>query len=155
MVRLTERGEFTYVEMLVVAVVFSLVIGAMFVLSQTGNQMWVHTDDSLANVTSAQIAMDRITEDLRQASSSAGLTCASDNLQFTVGANRITYSRSGTELHKQVGAAPAMTVAGSVTSFTPTCQSNNVVRLQLTAQVSSLRPTLQKTLESQVWVQNP
>ena len=157
-----ERGEFTFVEAMVVAVIFSLVTAAVYMMSNTGNRVWVHMDDSMANITSAQIALDRLTEDLRQASSGAGLTCAADRLQFTVGTNQITYTRVGSNLRKQVGTGVPTTVAGglamtgSAPPFNPTCDPvNHVVKVQLTAQASSLRPALQKTVESQVWVQNP
>ncbi|MBI4597596.1 MAG: hypothetical protein HY737_04245 [Candidatus Omnitrophica bacterium] len=153
--RWNRRGEFTFVEVMVVATVFSLMSGSLLVMTQTGNRIWQHTDDSLANTTGAQIAMDRIVEDLRRASATAGLACAADSLQMRVGADQITYARAGALLTKQVNNDPATTVAGGLTAFTPTCQADNVVKVQLVVRGNGMRSELAQTLESQVWVQNP
>ncbi len=147
------KHGFTLVELMMVCAVSSLVIGAVFVMSQAGTQAWVRTDAQLTSLTEAQQALDRLSEDLRAASQNPVPTCAGGQLTMTVGGVPITYSVVNTNLTRTQNAT-AQVVASGVTALTPTC-SQNLVSVTLTAQVGTRYGPLTQTLQSQVWVRTP
>jgi hypothetical protein len=151
-------GGFTLVEMLVVGLVTVSVLGGMVLaLADSGKRMWTMTDTRVATLTAAQIALDRLTEDLRVAHQ-ANLGCGSDQLAFNPvgGGLRTTYSRDPVTrlLTRAQGGGNPQIIAADIEAFSPTCQAG-LVKLQLTARVNSPQGPSTQTLNSQVWIQNP
>ena len=146
------------VELLIVAsVVFVLVSGITLTLSQAGQQVWVRMDGALVSLSDAQRALDRVSEDLRQASQ-ANLVCAAGQLDFDlIGGGHITYILdANTKRLTRDDATLAKVVADGIASFTPTCQAGSgLVRLHLLAQRTTPAGSWNQPLDSQVFVQNP
>ena len=169
------RAGFTLVELLVVSVVaITLLLGVMYVLSETSSGVWMATGTALEAQTRTQRALDIISDDVRQslqvsvaAPAQQRPRCAACPGGFTgtclwiarqpIGGPTVLYGRdAGNMLLQQVGAAAATVVANEITVFSPTCNvSSGMVDLQLTALVAGarVRPELrQQTLRSRVWV---
>lgn len=156
----TAVSGFTLVEMLAVAIIFFFAIGGtVLALSQSGAQLASRTGSRFATITEAQRALTHLAEDARRARQ--GPTCGAGSLVLTLpDATTITYqcnacsaAKPGT-LVRTVGGAP-QTVASSLTEFQPTCVSNELVQLRVTAQVNTLRGPTSQTFESQVRILNP
>jgi len=151
---------FTLVEILVVAVLLSLVGGVTFLLSSAGRGVWVRTDAKLASMTDAQRAVDRITEELRRgaqtplpdcgAGTSLGFQLATGNMA----GEQVSYQLAGTALTRSVNGAAATIVASGLADFRTRCQPGGLVRFSLTASTSSALGPATRVVESQVWVQN-
>ena len=109
------RG-FTLVEILIVTVLFTVFGVAAFVMSQAGGQVWMTTDSQLETMTTGQIALNRLSEDLRKASQatlSAAACSEATGLSFQQWnpdgslAPAILYARDGDKLTRtQAGGPP-------------------------------------------------
>lgn len=159
--RLSQRQGMTMVEVLIVSLIFALVGGMTLTLAQTNRQVWSRTDAKLVSLTSAQLAMNRLTEELHQACQST-LVCSANELALkrfpACGAAdpTVRYKRVGNRLSRQVGAEAPISVTEGLTIFAPSCLSSGVVKLTLTTQAyASGVPSATQTLESDVWVRNP
>ena len=157
-----QRAGFTYVEVLVAATIMSLVAGVSMVLTESGRRMWLVTDAKLTSLQSGQIALNRLAEDLREASQT-GLNCTASQLDFNL-ANPIipvsyTLDLATKTLLRTVGGTP-QAVAGGILGFTPTCMPNGLVRLDITAQTQAPQsqtpqPIRSRTMQYQIVVPNP
>ena len=159
-----ERG-FSLVESLVACLILALVGGVILVLSQTTQRVLGVTDAELTNLTDAQQALNRLTEDLHKACQGT-LGCAAGQVIFKqpsggsstclAGDPNITYALTAGRLTRQVGGGAPVDVATGLTAFTPACQANGVVKLRLTAQMTKPNaPSVTHRLESHVWARNP
>ncbi len=154
-----QRG-FTLVELLMAAVILCLIGGMVFVIAQTGNQLWGSTDRRLASLTDAQRVLDRLTEDLRRAKrASLVAPCAAPLTFSTVADQVITYNLEGDTLvrQEQTGAQPTTSrvIGVGLSTFSVSCDPNGLVRLALTIQAQRFTDASRQTLTSQVFVQNP
>lgn len=156
---MTQRG-FTLVEVLVVTVVLTLLGGMALVFAGSGQKVWLLTDSRVTAMTQAQIALNRLTEDLRRGRQSTLQCTINGALSVTqLDGTAITYhcegcddTNSGT-LVKEVNATPQV-VAGDISAVSFTCAPNGIVNLFVTTRARTLRGATQ-TLTSQVWVKNP
>lgn len=150
---------FTIMEILIAGtVVFVLLGGVMLVLANVSRQIWTRTEPRLVALTDAQRALDRVSEDLRQACLST-VSCPAGQLVFrrsppACPGPPITYSLAGTNLTRQVGTAAPVTIATGMTGFAPACASR-LVNLSLTAQVTTPQGQATQTFNSNVWVRSP
>ena len=153
------RG-FTMVELLIVTgVAFSLWGGLALITTDAGNRVWSRADTQMATMSSAQLALGRLTEDLRAASLAAPVTCQPGDIRFT-------RSSDGTAMRYQLNAATgALTrteagvsrvVASNLSALTfPTC-TNGLVQVTLTTRVAPVNRTpATYTLNSSVRIRNP
>ena len=159
------RG-FTFVEVLIVAALFTLFGIVALIMGQAGGQAWMTTDSRLETMTTVQIALNRLSEDLRKASQATlsaaacseatGLSFKPLNPDGSLGPAILYVLDGGALTRTQTGGAPQV-VAGGVTQFRPTCQADGIVKLQLTTQASrgAGHGGVFRALESSVWVQNP
>lgn len=151
------RRGLTLVEVLVVTLIFGVVGGILLTVAASGQSAWWMTDAQLLTLTETQRALDRVSEDLRQACQTT-VSCPAGQLVFkqspACADPAITYSLSGTNLTRQVGTAVPVTIATGVTGFAvPSC-AGGLVNLSLTAQARTPNGrTLTQTISSQVWVQ--
>ena len=138
--------------------------GALLTLVMTTRLTLELTNGQLASLTSAQIAADRLTTDLRQARQ-ANLACPKvvtatctfpPCVQFNpvAGGPMVTYERNGSGTLVRTAAAPQI-VAQGLTSFTPLVCSAGLVRVALATQVQTRAGPTTQMIESQVWVKNP
>ena len=160
---LDRSSGFILVELLVIGVVVSIVGVITIVLAQSGQQMWMITGARLNAMTSAQQAINRLTEDLRRASgqSVSAAACAETGLSFqplnddgSIGPT-VTYARNGTQLIRTVGSQPPQIEVVGVVAFRPECRSGGVVALEVTTQASNGSRNALSTVKSRVWIQNP
>jgi type II secretory pathway pseudopilin PulG len=156
--RNTQQG-FTMVELLIVGLIVALVVGGMTTaLANSGSQIWLRTDAQMTTLTTAQQALDRISEDLHRRATQASLACTTDQITFgpVGGGAAVAYVRTALgDLIRAEGAAN-QTLATGLNAFAPTCAPGGLVRLQVTTQVTVPGGlTAQQQLHSQVWVQNP
>ena len=108
-------------------------------------------------------ALDRLSDDLRRATrgetdTTKQMTCEANQITFypAAGGSAVTYSLDNGSLVRTQDAA-AKPMAGQIVAFTPSCQANGLVRLQLTAQtaVGSTAASVTQTFSSQVRVPSP
>ena len=157
------RGAgFTFFELLMVgSIVFVLLGGIMLALSHVGTQVWNRTEVQQVSLDSVQRALDRMSEDLRQASQT-GLGCAAGTLTLTPavgGGGQIRYSRAANGQLSRLQGGVTVVVASGLTAFTPTCSAEGnagLTRLALTAQATGPGGLVSaQTLSTHVWVQSP
>jgi len=170
-------GGFTIVEILIVGtVVFVLLGGVTVVLGNVSQQIWTRTEPRLIALTDAQRALDRVSEDLRAASSASvndtlPNRCRANLLSFRQPVNppgtnnRVRYYLSGSSgdvLTRDFDALDdgtgilTQTIVTGVTTFTPTCQPGGlVVGLALAAQVTTPQGQATQTFDSNVRVRIP
>ena len=154
---------FTLVELVVVGVVLSLMSGAVFALAQTTGLVWSGTDARLASFTQAQKAVNRLSEDLRQACRST-VVCTAGQVTFKRAPCQaadpvMTYTWASNNLMRQVGGDPPSTVTDGLTALTiPRCDvTNGLVMLDLTARAraASGGSSSPQRVVSQVWIEAP
>ena len=172
--RLGARGV-SLLELLIVTVIVLLVVmGSILVLTRTGGQMWSRTDAQMTSATAAQQALNRLTEDARQARRS-GLACNLNGPGVEVwfltlppanGSPEVQYTFRPSDpdplirrsLMRTVQGSPAQVVATGITAFSPVncAAGSELVRISLTAQVAGFGGVSSpQTLVSQMWVPNP
>lgn len=154
-----QRG-FTLVEVLMAGAIVGLVGSAVFVLAQTGNQLWGSTESRLATLTIAQKVMDALTDDLRRARrASLVAPCALPLTFTTVNGRIVTYTLNEETLVRREQEAeqpPIDRVVGSeLTALSTSCDGDGIVRLSLTVQSRRFSDASRQTVISQVMVQNP
>lgn len=175
---MTARGlmsnkGFSFVELLIVgSIVFVLMGGVSLVLAQTGKNVWERAGSEIVTVADAQRALDRMTEDLRNGrqtnlscpTAAAGDCTSPPCLVFDLadGSDTLTYQLNGFEQITRTfeSTGSPVVVAGGITDFTPTCQINSLVRLEVTAEATASDGRSAETLStrplvSNVFVQNP
>jgi len=153
------RRGLTFVEVLLVTLIVGMVGGILLMVATSGQSAWLMTDAQLLTLTETQRALDRVSEDLRQACQST-VSCPAGAGQLVFKQSpacadpAITYSLSGTNLTRQVGTAVPVTIATGVTGFAVPACAGGLVNLSLTAQATTPNGrTLTQTISSQVWVQ--
>ncbi len=156
----------TLVEVIIVAaIVLGLVGGLLFVLANAGQKAWTGTEARLVNLTQAQSALDRVSDEVRGACA-ATIACGANQISFRSGptcTQVVTYTLAGSNLTRQVDAAAAQVVTAGLTAssatppgFTTACLSGgHLVQLQVASQATSGTFMRAQALESQVWVANP
>ena len=160
------RAGFTLVEISVVAVIVALVFGGtMFVVAQSGKQVWERTDARMATLNQVQIAVNRVSDDLHNASQAnlacvagATATCTTPPcLEFTpAGAlPRVTYQRTGAGNLTRTQNGATQTVAANLVTFLPSCGGGGLVRLHVSAQMAGTSGYPMQSIDSQVWAQSP
>ena len=149
------RRGMTFVEVMVVAAMVPLVIGASMVLAQQSQQAWTLTTRRLSTITDAQRALDRMVNELRMGSASS-LICDDDSIQVELNAQVIQYTLNAQNvLTRAVDGGTPLPVAGDLLAFSPTCRSDGLVDLRVTARVATTTGESMQTLDSWVFVQNP
>lgn len=177
-------GGFTLVEVLVVALIMTLVGGAALVLAQSGRQVSDLTNARLTAMTDAELALSRLTEDLRMASTSSmggerGIECLEEvhalpplpgipaRLRFKrvmpdgTLSGMILYWLADNQLMASGPVGGERVVASGVTAFdySSVCNgaanASGMARVRLTAEANSLQGPMTQTVDSQVWIRNP
>lgn len=151
------RRGFSFVEILMVGVVLSLIIGAILTMASTSEQMWVRTDNQTEAMNITQRALDRLSQDLQSAALASLAICQADSISFSQSGTGIpiAYNRTAANtLERTFNNGQPQVVAAGVTAFLPRCQGE-LVNLSFTSNVTSTRGTFQQTLQAQVRIHNP
>ncbi len=178
------RNGLTLVEIMIVSLLMVIVGGAIMLMMSSSQAAWMTTDVRLELMTNSQRALDRISEDLRQASANpiaafslitTGANCAANTLQFislkpgetnnvigyTLAGGQLTRASTptnGPPTYTPTGATPTQVVGAGLASFTPACSATavGVVDLTLIAQPPTPDSRIPpQTIVSKIWVQNP
>ena len=164
------RRGFTLVEVLIVAVIMTLIGGAIMVLALTGRKVSDLTNARLTTLTDAERAVARVTEDLRLASQQTAV-CNFMTQVLIIGPPggpgiTYTFNPQNRQLTRSTllggGAMLNQVVASGLTAFQVQCDSKSgvqfkpkVVQVTVTAQDRSSPWPLPQTLSSQIWIRNP
>ena len=150
-------------EAIVVGVVVSIVSAMTMMLAKSGQAMWMMTSARLSAISSAQQAINRLTEDLQLASqqSVSAAACAETGFSFkklngdgSMGPT-VTYARDGDQLIRTMMNQPAQIKAVGVVAFRPECRPGGVVALEVTTQAGRGSKSVVSTVKSRVWIRNP
>ena len=169
MTRRPSQSGFTLVELLVVCLIVMSVGGMLFLIADSGLKTWLFTDAQLESQTEVQRAIDRMSDDLREAPLDE-IDCVIPNGPLTIGlagtAARITYRfTAGAGLHPGTGTlvrevgdpmASSATIASNIVdgSFTCTDPANQVVSLSLTSRGRTTQGrVLDQAVNTSVWIQ--
>jgi prepilin-type N-terminal cleavage/methylation domain-containing protein len=137
--RVRGQGGFTLIELMVVMMLFGIVISVIFAMLinvQKSETFAQKRGDTLDEV---RVTMDRITKELRQATSVVGTPTAS-HIEFLTYENGtpadVTYDATGTTLTRKVGAATATTMQSGLTTtslftYVPSASTSQVVEIAL------------------------
>ncbi len=148
------RRGMTLVEVLVVAAMVPLVLGASFVLAKQSEQAWMLTSQRLSSIADAQRALDRAVNELRMGSASS-LVCDDKSISVEVNGVPIQYSLTAQNMLTRTVGGVSTDIAGNLLAFSPTCRSDGLVDLRVTARVTAVTGQSMQTLDSWVFVQNP
>ncbi len=116
-----QRG-FTLTELLVVTAVLAVVLGAVILIQQKGQEAYVMGSNRVETQQNARVALDLITRELRSATAVTAIA-SSTNMTFTDqnGAS-VQYQLSGTALNRTAGGSTT-TLMGGVQSLAMTYYS--------------------------------
>ena len=156
---MTTQHGVTLVEQLIVATIFlGLTLGVSWTLSETTQRTWDLTNARLDTVFSTEKALNRLRQDLNQASQSS-LVCEGERLTLCLaapcaeGGVAVSYQRDGVNaalIRAQQGNL-SETISFGVLAFTPVCQAEGVVRILLTTRQGGVT----KAIQDSVWVRIP
>lgn len=170
------RRGFSLVEVMLVALVLSLVGGVFFTVADSGTQIWERSDARLVGVNAAQRTLDLMGEDLRKGSL-ASLQCPCPVTACPPGERRIqvdvlditqappgnittvVYRRNATtsNLERVVAGTSQVMVSGLTTFNVVTCDPGGLVTVRLTTEGSrsnAIYGSRPYTVQSRFWVRN-
>ena len=158
---MTRKG-FTLVEVLMTALIATLIGGALLVVAIAGRRVSDLTNARLTTMTNAQQAMNYITRDLRGTIDPRSLVCRANDgrLRFpdSTGGFTISYTFQSGQLKRTGAGDPDITFTG-VSDFQFVCSSAGEkpkwVRIQVTARADSGQESIKQTVTSQVQLRNP
>lgn len=146
------RCGFTIVELVLTSVIMVGIATVLLVFAVTGRRVWGVADVQLTSLNEAQRAMNRLTEDLREATQ-ASLNCGAVLSFQRFGGGATTYRIIAGKLTRDTGAGPQPIASGAET-FMTACPSP-LVRISLTVQATTLEGRSVQTLDSSVFVRAP
>lgn len=154
------RRGMTLVEVMMAATILFIAGGAICVLAQIGNRLWGSTASRLDSIASAQRALNRMTDDLHQASL-ASFSPPSCQLPFSFtinNGNKITYSLASQALMRKEEAGAVtlfdQSLATGLEAFTVSC-GGGLVNFNVTLSNVRYPDASRQALTSQVFVQTP
>jgi prepilin-type N-terminal cleavage/methylation domain-containing protein len=119
-----QRG-FTLTELLVVTAVLGLILAAVVLIQQQGQQAYVMGSNRVESQQNARVALDRMTQDLRAATAITAIPSAT-SVSFTdQGGAAVTYSLSGANLVRTEGGTPTTLIGGVQSLSMLYCQTWN------------------------------
>ena len=148
------RRGMTFIEVMVVAAMVPLVIGASMVLAQQSQQAWTLTTRRLSSITDAQRALDRMVNELRMGSASS-LACDDDSITVELNDVPVQYSLNAQNVLTRTVGGVTTDIAGDILAFSPTCRGDGLADLRVTARVVAGSGVSMQTLDSWVFLQNP
>ncbi len=170
-----ERG-FSLAELLVVTAVLGLILSAIVLIQQKGQQAYVMGSNRVEAQQNARVALDLMTRELRSAQAMVTLGSASDLTFLDQNNVQVRYQLSGANLNRTsggttttiIGGAESLTmtyckvwdaVSNSCTTTAGTPAAVTVIRIQLTAKTEEAAATnsfadRRSTVESAVRLRN-
>ena len=154
-----QRG-LTYIEAIFATAIFvSIVLAVATTITQAGNTSWLRLGAQMDGQLQMQVAMDRLTDELRaaiiQGAPKPSPNCSAQSVRFVQyvapptdpPAPYITYSlNNDQQLIRQVEGNPDQAVvARGLRTFQPTCGPNGLVQLLISSQAKSAVPMAQRS----------
>ena len=158
-----KRGQegFTLVEVTVVMMLFVIVIGVIFAMLVNVQKAESFTQRRGDTLDQMRLAMDRMTKELRQATSVVG-TPTPSHIEFMTYENGtladVTYDATGTTLTRKVGSAAATNMQSGLTStsiftYVPSPSTPQVVDIGLVVTPANL-PATTVSLDGEIRLRN-
>ena len=150
---LTNARGTTLVELLLVGAIAVGLSSVFWVLAEAGRNIWASTDATMAGLTSAQIVLNRLSEESHQANQSS-LSCAANRVTLTPLAGApVTYRLAGATLIREQGGTSQI-IASNISVFTPVC-GGNLLTLYVTTQVRTISGgAVTTSVQSKIWIPN-
>jgi len=142
---------FTLIELMIAMVIFSIILGAIYSVLNMGRTSYYTGDAQIAVQQEARKAMDKMTREIREASS----VNLSDDYPFLIQANRIKYEVNSGQLQKIIEGGSTTVLANDVGNVQFTLIGGDIVYITLTTQKNTvLGRSLSADLTSQVKLRN-
>jgi Tfp pilus assembly protein PilE len=164
---LMSRQGFTFVEILISAVVMTFLGGVAVVMAQASGQLWNRTDVRMTAISDTQRVMNHLVEDLTRASRT-DIVCTpgadgnplDDQISFFLAPRAsgidVSYSVNGARELVRAQGVSAVTVAPNMTAFVPTCSAGGLIDLMVATQASTeLGGDVTQQVQSRVFVKSP
>ena len=131
--------------------IFSIILGAIYSVLSMGRASYYTGDTQIAVQQEARKAMDKMTREIREASS----VNLSDDYPFLIQANRIKYEVNSGQLQKIIEGGSTTVLANDVGNVQFTLIGGDIVYITLTTQKNTvLGRSLSADLTSQVKLRN-
>jgi len=141
----------TLIELMIALAIFSIILGAIYSVLNMGRASYYTGDIQIAVQQEARKAMDKMTREIREASS----VNLSDDYPFAVEANRIKYEVNSGQLQRIVQGGSTTVLANDVGNVQFTLIGGDMVYITLTTQKNTvLGRSLSADLTSQVNLRN-
>ena len=142
---------FSLIELMIVLVIFSVLLGATYGVLNMSGTSFKTGDIQVVVQQEARKAMDKISKELREASS----VNISAEYPFTLWGKKVKYVTNNGQLQKITEDGTTTVLANDVSSIQFTLLGGNVVYITLTTQKNTIfGRTLSATLRSQVALRN-
>ncbi len=152
MKKLRSERAFTLVEIAIATLMLFILLGAAVSVFTAADLNW-GTDEALVSIQQdLRQALDGMSRELRQASL-ASVTTGTGTVSFTIGANSITYSLSGTQVIRTHPAGTTMVLCNNVSALS-FVRSGNIVTVQITGTRSVQDRVVTLSATEQVRVRN-
>ena len=142
---------FTLIELMIAMAIFSIILGAIYSVLSMGRTSYYTGDIQIVVQQEARKAMDKMTREIREASS----VNLSDDYPFLIQTNRIKYEVNSGQLQKIVEGGSTTVLANDVGNVQFTLIGGDMVYITLTTQKNTvLGRSLSADLTSQVKLRN-
>ncbi len=142
---------FTLIELMIAMAIFSIILGAIYSVLSMGRTSYYTGDIQIAVQQEARKAMDKMTREIREASS----VNLSNNYPFLIQASRIKYEVNSGQLQKIVEGGSTTVLANDVGNVQFTLIGGDMVYITLTTQKNTVSGrSLSADLTSQVKLRN-
>ena len=142
---------FTLIELMIAMAIFSIILGAIYSVLSMGRTSYYTGDIQIAVQQEARKAMDKMTREIREASS----VNLSDGYPFLIQTNRIKYEVNSGQLQKIIEGGSTTVLANDVGNVQFTLIGGDMVYITLTTQKNTvLGRSLSADLTSQVKLRN-
>lgn len=139
------------IELMITLLVFSVVLGAIYGVMTMGRSSYQTGDIQIAVQQEARKAMNKITTELREASS----VNLSNEYPFTIWGQKIKYKVTDNQLQKVVQGGSTTVLANNVASIQFTLYGGDIVYISVSTQKNTfLGRSLSANLTSQVTLRN-
>jgi len=146
-----EVKGFTLVELMIVLVIFSVIMGATYGVVNMGQTSFKTGDVQIVVQQEARKAMDKIITELREASS----VNLSAEYPFTVWGNKIKYTVVNSQLQRTIQGQSSTVLANDIGNIQFSLSGGNVIYITLTTQRNTVfGHTLRANLTSQLTLRN-
>ncbi len=142
---------FTLIEIMIALAIFSIILGATYSVLSMGRSSFYTGDIQIVVQQEARKAMDKMTREIREASS----VNLSDDYPFLIQTNRIKYEVNSGQLQRIVQGGSTTALANNIGSVQFTLIGGDIVYITLTTQKNTvLGRNLSADLISQVKLRN-